>query len=327
MAGLVTGLAVATKYNGFVIALPLFAAHLYRARGRNLTVLVHRDALLGLAAIPLGFFVGAPFAAVNLPTVVDALRQEAQRYRPGEGGIAVAAGYLGYLAGPDGIGALPLALAGIGLAAAAVRRRIQDVLALTYVLAYFAFVSLEATRYVRNVLVLLPFLALFGADAILLAAKGITALLARPAQFAAPLAAVLSLFALVLPAFDIARTSALAATPTTRAAATAWAEAHLLPQARVFTEPDGIRLSKRFEEAEPAPLDAHPRAWYAARRFDYLISATQRGEEPPAWLTGGTIVQEFQPSETRWGPTVRIYQLPRRSGSINCRACRFHWSW
>ncbi|MBI4671342.1 MAG: glycosyltransferase family 39 protein [Chloroflexi bacterium] len=311
LAGLATGLAVATKYNGFVIGLPLVVAHLYNVRAQR-AGLLNQNALLGMFAVPLGFFCGAPFAALNLPTVITALGEEARRYRPGEGGISSAMRYLQYLAGADGIGVIALGLAGIGMFVAARRRRSEDVLALTFTLGYFAFVSLEATRYVRNILVLLPFLALFGAQGIVSLALKISTLVPRAARDANGIAALVLILALLLPTFDIARTSALAATPTTRAAATVWAEINLAPQAYVFTEPNGIKLSKRFEQAEPEPLAAHPREWYASRRFDYLVAATHKSDAPsPTWLSAYELVQEFLPSETRWGPAVRIYRMPR----------------
>lgn len=309
-AGLVTGLAVATKYNGFVIGLPLVVAHLYNVRTKHAR-LFNPNALLGMFAAPLGFFIGAPFAALHLPTVIAALGDEARRYRPGEGGVSTALRYLEYLAGADGIGIVALGLAAVGMVVAARRHRIEDVLALTFTLGYFAFVALEATRYVRNILVLLPFLALFGAQGILSFAAVISARVPRAARYANGVAALILLFALLLPAFEIARTSAMAATPTTRAQATTWAENNLLPQAYVFTEPNGIKLSKRFGQAEPAPLSAQPREWYLARRFDYLISAAHKNDAPPpAWLSEYELIQEFLPTETRWGPTVRIYRLP-----------------
>jgi|GEM_PF-3512656 4-amino-4-deoxy-L-arabinose transferase-like glycosyltransferase len=310
LAGLATGLTIATKYNGFVIGLPLVLAHLYNVRAKRARGL-NQGALLGVMAVPLGFVMGAPFAALHLPTVIAALGEEAQRYRPGEGGLDSAMVYLRYLAGADGIGVAALALAGIGMTIAAIRRRAQDVLALAFTLAYFAFVSLEAARYVRNILVLMPFLALFGAQGILALAQWISTRAPQTARFANGAAALILLLALTLPAFDIARTSALAATPTTRALATMWSEENLPPQAHVFTEPNGIKLSKHFEEPAPEFLSAHSAEWYLARRFDFLVASTAKSDAPPpAWLASYELVQEFQPDVTRWGPTIRIYRLP-----------------
>jgi 4-amino-4-deoxy-L-arabinose transferase-like glycosyltransferase len=309
-AGLATGLTIATKYNGFVIGLPLVLAHLYNVRAKRARWL-NQAALLGVLAVPLGFVMGAPFAALHLPTVIAALGEEAQRYRPGEGGLDSAMVYLQYLGGADGIGIAALALAGMGMMVAAWRRRVEDVLALTFTVAYFAFVSLEAARYVRNILVLMPFLALFGAQGILALARWISTRVPQTARFANGTAALILLLTLVFPAFDIARTSVLAATPTTRALATMWSEENLPPQAHVFTEPNGIKLSKRFEEPAPEALHAHSAEWYLARRFDFLIASTAKSDAPPpAWLTSYELVQEFLPSAVRWGPTIRIYRLP-----------------
>lgn len=65
-AGLCIGLTGAMKYNGLVVGLALPIYHLYGARESGwLKVAFDRRFLLGLLAVPAGFLIGNPFAAIE----------------------------------------------------------------------------------------------------------------------------------------------------------------------------------------------------------------------------------------------------------------------
>lgn len=63
LAGLLTGLSVATQYYGLTIGAALVLAHLgwVRRRARSVRSALRPALFLGLAAIPLGFFVASPY--------------------------------------------------------------------------------------------------------------------------------------------------------------------------------------------------------------------------------------------------------------------------
>jgi hypothetical protein len=74
IAGLLTGIATATKYNGLGIGVALVAAQLLRvalSTGRRQTwwqTVFDRRLILGLVAVPAGFVIGNPFAVLDYPT-------------------------------------------------------------------------------------------------------------------------------------------------------------------------------------------------------------------------------------------------------------------
>ncbi len=75
-AGFFTGIATATKYNGLAIGITLVVAHILSQRDfswPNLPkkIIFSRQLYLGLAAVPLGFIVGNPFAILDYPTFIS----------------------------------------------------------------------------------------------------------------------------------------------------------------------------------------------------------------------------------------------------------------
>lgn len=67
-AGLLAGLATATKYNGLAVAAALPVAHLLASRGNPILACLKRPAawLCGLA-VPVGFLIGNPYAVLDWP--------------------------------------------------------------------------------------------------------------------------------------------------------------------------------------------------------------------------------------------------------------------
>ncbi len=64
-AGFVCGLAVSTKYNGIVLAIPLFLVPILRVK--TLDELLSFRVISGPLAMAAGFLIGTPFALLNLP--------------------------------------------------------------------------------------------------------------------------------------------------------------------------------------------------------------------------------------------------------------------
>jgi len=65
-AGLLTGLTGAMKYNGLVIGVAMVVFHLWRTPARDIgRQLFDRRFLVGLCAVPAGFLLGNPFAAIE----------------------------------------------------------------------------------------------------------------------------------------------------------------------------------------------------------------------------------------------------------------------
>ncbi|MFZ4777546.1 MAG: ArnT family glycosyltransferase [Terrimicrobiaceae bacterium] len=67
-AGLLAGLATATKYNGLAVAIALPLAHLLASRGNPLLACLRRPAAWACGlAVPVGFLIGNPYALFDWP--------------------------------------------------------------------------------------------------------------------------------------------------------------------------------------------------------------------------------------------------------------------
>ena len=63
IAGFLTGLAIATKYNGLAVGIALLVAHFFATKGAGLRrIIVSRELGIGLGMVLLGFYVGCPTA-------------------------------------------------------------------------------------------------------------------------------------------------------------------------------------------------------------------------------------------------------------------------
>lgn len=155
LAGLVSGFAVAAKYNLLLVVVAVAVAHVLR-RDWTLAGLLAglRDPKIYLAAAccGLGFVLAMPYAVLDYGEVLGAIREESNHYRTGHPGWEDATFYLSYPLENQPVAVL-LALIGGGRG---LRRRSGPVLVtLAFPLIYYIAVS---TLPVKNVQTLLPVL-------------------------------------------------------------------------------------------------------------------------------------------------------------------------
>lgn len=173
-AGLLAGLAAATKYNGLAVAAALPLAHLLASRGNPLLACLRRPAawLCGLA-VPVGFVLGNPYAVFDWPKFsADFLYN--YHTTPVYGGITEGTGYGKFLATFPEIFGWPgtffLAVGFLlGLVALARRDRGGDgwklvLLALAVVALYYWKIGAFPRMQTRFVLPVAPFVVLMAAS-------------------------------------------------------------------------------------------------------------------------------------------------------------------
>jgi peroxiredoxin len=240
-AGICTGLATATKYNGLGVGVAIVAAHMVRSSAATPAAwkrpATHLPVALGLAAVPVGFVLGNPFAVLDYRTFkADFLYNYvvAPVYE-GQSGTSydVFFARLGEL-----IGAPALVLVGLAAVIALARivrvRRLDLgaatfwcslVVCVVYYLKFAPFPRLET----RFVLPIVPFV-------FLLASPGWESLLRRRRGLAAVLAGVVA-YNLVCAAWVGRRFQ-----DDPRLAVAAWIDAHVPPGSSIEADmfsPDG----------------------------------------------------------------------------------------
>ncbi len=321
LSGCVAGLAAATKYTaGMAVLVPLAVAFSFSSSRRLHAVVAV------VAAAAVGFLVACPFAALDFPAFWSGIVQQRQNYL---GGYSAGPNWRWYALYLYSLGLRPpLAVAAtLGLLLIAIRslrhadlRRLNLTLAMVPIL-YFVVVSSYPSRAERNLIILLPFLCLFAADAVWRIAQA-----ARPRRGTGALCALL-VAAIAIPGIVACVQHDRELTrPDTRTVALRWIETHLPPGSRIAREEYTPQISgERYRVTYQWSLAQHDYGWYLAQPIDYLVVSANvysRALYPP-YLAGPAgprfytfifqklpLAAEFNPSPEMSGPTIRIYTVP-----------------
>ncbi len=219
LAGALAGLAVSSKYNVGLVAIPIGVAALYRGR----------EALsrLGLAAAAAmaAFAITSPYVLRNFSGFrSDMGFLEEFLYRSGD----IALWQHLRLTLPHGLGWPLTVLAALGLGRAIVRRRPEDVLLLSFAIPFIVLISSVRITFPRYVLPVVPLL-------LVLAAEAGASLLARiRAPKLRSIAGAAGALVLLAPPFrDSARFDRIAAQDDTRLEAASFIAGTFEPQTRL----------------------------------------------------------------------------------------------
>jgi hypothetical protein len=342
-AGAALGLAVASRYFFGALLLPYAAASLLGEGGRPGRREIARM-LIGCAAAAVAFLAVTPFFLLDFETALSSLRGEARATHPGADGLTPAGNFWFYATDviPGQLGAPLALLAGIGVAAALVRRSAGPRLLALFVVGLLLGICLSALHWPRWTLPALPLLALFAAATL---ERAVAALLTRFGRqtLAAPAYAI-ALVALAAPgAARWSREVLRAARPTTRLLARAWLSERLASAAKLVAERGSAPLSSR-QQALDERLDFEPRGLlertalgaksievllvpslptrgpldeYLSEGYDYAITARYASVTPTEKEAGvyrelasrSRELARFEPEATRAGPLVQVWQL------------------
>ena len=159
--GALIGCAVSTKYTAVWCVLPLIYVHLHHTSFSRVKLL-DRKLLLGLLSIPAAFVLTSPFSILAFNDFAHSLALDRKAYSLGHFGFesdAVSYGYyFGSLVGKYGI--IPLIFAGIGVIFSLIRDFRKTALLLSFPIPYFIFLGAYKVHFDRNMVCLVPYLAL-----------------------------------------------------------------------------------------------------------------------------------------------------------------------
>ncbi len=265
IAGLCAGLAGATKYNAALVVVVALAVPLLEGpSARGLARLA-----LPVGGLALGFFGGNPFALAHWDRFMAGLSSVLGHYgtaQPGFEGLGNWRWYLGILFTSADAAAAALCLA--GLLTLAVRDPRRGLLLLSFPLVYFVLVSSFVVRFERNLIPILPFLALAGGWLVdTLADRTIRHGLAANAAAAAAVLLVLAAPLLAGMAFD----RQLAGTDH-REVAGRWLEQNAEPGWRIAIEHYAIPFDhSAYDVTDVVRITDHDLAWYRQHGYDLLV--------------------------------------------------------
>ncbi len=332
-AGVVAGLTLGSKYNVGIVLLTVVLAHFLtprERRGRPLWL----GASVGLAL--LTFLATTPFALFDSLGFLNELTFQIRHYTiTGHGGADEGPSWSAYLRAfwLEGFPfqASFIALGGVGLAL--VRQRREDWLVVSLPLVGYFFFSTAKVFFARNLLPLLPPLAVLSAVFLvtlagwLLARSGYHA----PGQERARkwrstgLVAGLWLVFFFFGLLNCVLTDRYYSQPDTRVLAGEWIVRNLPAGAKIRLEAGTPVLpADRYKNAnEQRPIGAHEPDWYRQQGFDYLVASSgqylelsqndaQARENYRQVFEQFGLVQEFKEARgDRPGPTIRIYKVKK----------------
>lgn len=161
-SAIAAGLAVSSKYNALpILIVPLLAASFYEKRLQNFAV--------SLALFVAAFVVGSPFVLAELPMFLDQFAYEIWHYgiaghegHSAEPGLSQAFFYLKWLNG-QALG-LPLLIAAVAGAFLHARKSKKEAIILAaFPLTFLMLMISQRANFERNMIVVLPYFAIFGA--------------------------------------------------------------------------------------------------------------------------------------------------------------------
>lgn len=306
LCGLMLGLSVSTHYIAWLLCALLPAAHIARVMrgGPTLRALAfHPPFWLGCAAIPIGFLIGTPFAALDFAkfraSIADVADYTAtRRTLPGRSGLPSLGTASWNIMWFGGAWSPAFLLAAAALTGIALSAPWLAFLLAVPVLCYFVFLSLQPDGgFMRYTFTFVPALCI-------LAAHG-AQLLAERFRFRA-------IYALALLLIPAVTGSALGVsqhiTPDTRTVAARWIEAHLPPDSGILIDQlhasPTIHMSAEQAREMLAKTEAarNPRARYyaylaqAKPKIGYRLYQIERSNDDLAVLKGQlALVKEGQP--------------------------------
>lgn len=330
-AGIAAGCTTGSKYNVAIVLVSVVLAHFlanHERRGKLVW-------LVSSLALAVGVFVLiTPFAIFDLPGFLNELAFQVRHYTIiGHGSASEAPSWSAYLQDfwQEAFVFQASAVAVGGVLFALFRQRRADWLTVSFpLLAYFFFAAAKV-HFSRNLLPLLPSLAVLN-GMLLVATAGWLAgrwpgfkNLNAQRGVAVQGSLVLILFAgfFFFAGLHSVLTDRFFAQPDTRQLAAQWIVANVATGSKIRLEEGGpILPADRYPNAnEQRPIGAHDAAWYHDQGFKYLVANSDEYDElsqtdPTAAANYQQIfsrfplLKEFKESSKEYpGPTIRIFEV------------------
>ncbi|MEA2621084.1 MAG: hypothetical protein QOC97_1857, partial [Chloroflexota bacterium] len=333
LAGAAAGLAASTKWNGaIVLGVPLLAYLLTAERPRDLLGLFRRRTpyLITLAAVT-ALVITTPAILFDAATVLDYFRQQAAIYSQPRRAATADSLSLNLRGLIDGMGPVTAALAGIGLARLTVRPQPRVELTIpAFVVVTFVVVSIPPREFDRNLIPILPYLAIAAACLMADVPGGARKLAGRRSIGSADLmrrvaiaGAALALVACLLPGAAAGVASGRQAVITdTRTVARDWLLANVGRQTAIARERDTpVLLPDEFRFRGRYYLSTRPLEWYRSAGTQLLVTSSDAyaqfvgnptTPDPDAWYRALFKLPELfrvDPGPDQPGPTIRVFEL------------------
>lgn len=273
LAGLCIGLAVATKYSGAALVVPLGVAHLMQCkRDSHLSQVLDLRIMAAASMILFGFVIGCPFSILDFPTFIHDLSWQFRRVHSGSFGMDVDSAWHYYFteAFPYSIGYALTVLSVFAFLFSVFRHTREDILIGSFVFCYALYVGSWKVAIHKYMLPVLPLMLLFSARLIVEISSRI-----RHPKRAALFVVVLSLVFAAEPFTRSVRGNHLLCQKDTRTVAKEWIENTIPYNTKIAIDAGNFDLAKfspplndseeSLRKKRERLLTEMPETWAAAR--------------------------------------------------------------
>jgi 4-amino-4-deoxy-L-arabinose transferase-like glycosyltransferase len=272
LAGLCAGLAGATKYNGAVVVLVPLAAHVLATPWGEWGWLSGR-LFLGLGGFLLGFLGGNPYALGNMDQFLNGLATVLHHYGTHQPGFEGTGNWRWYirtlLTSAD---SLWIVSAATGLAGILWRDWRKGLLVVAFPAIYYLMMSAFVVRFERNLVPMLPFLALGGGWLVDALAQRAAVRLHRSQRWSHLFAVTGSLLIVALPATAALAFDAAISRTDHREIAGQWVEENIEWGSKIAIEHYSIPFDHtEYWVTDVIRITAHGLDWYLDEGYDVLI--------------------------------------------------------
>jgi hypothetical protein len=322
--GIFIGFAIGTKYLAIWIAIPLLVAHVINCRSQGIR-LIDTRLLFGLFMIPVAFFISTPYSILDIRGFLRGVFYQYNHYsggHPGYDSEIVSYGYYAYVLFKDyGYGAIPLILSGIGCFLLFLRNKTKFTFLICYPFIYFLFVGAFRVHWDRNIVTLVPFLALASGYTV----STIIETLQGHKQMSGPLVRGLAYFLILiflsLGIYDQAHASLYQIRrmnlPDTRLLATRWIEKNIPTCARIGREYLTPELNGTHSQVKDlgysgiikVVLEEYDILFTSSADYSRFQEHSTEAKQYKQIFDSNKLVKEFIPDNVHTtGHTVRIYE-------------------
>jgi 4-amino-4-deoxy-L-arabinose transferase-like glycosyltransferase len=314
-AGVMAGLAAATRYSGALALAPVFVAALMRRDALSVRL---RSCGIALGAAALAFVAATPYAVLDLPAFLNSFAARAAAFADGRHETdGIWAAYAAYLLDAARLW-LPLMAAGLLMIGHVFLRRagrVRWMPILTFVTLFGWMLVTHGPASDRLALPLTPMLCLIaglGLDGLCRLILSVPSLRVPAIRHTVPVALVLVL--LVPFAQGVLTWTRQFARRDTRQVAADWLKGSLPRGTRIAVEEGGPTHLQQagFDERDVDRLIDYPFEWYEQQRIEYVVVSSES-----AWSRGyadvGVKVIDIPSLPQRPGPGIRVIRLARKA--------------
>lgn len=270
LAGVGAGLAMSSKYNGYLVLIPLVVAHIFR---HGISGLRRKELYVALVLSGAAFLLTTPYAILDHQSFIKDLRFEAEHYATGHGGMEgnTLTWYLSYLWRFEGPIIL-LALLEITLSTYKHVHVKESLFLSSFAIPYFVFISSFVVRNDRTLMPVIPFLFLLASFLLVDLFKRENHFLSAKRTVLLVILGVVSLTLIAWPLRHTIDTAVQLTMPDGRETSRVWIEENLPSGARVAIESYSPFIPlERFSVRAFNRIIEHPPEWYVDEGFDYII--------------------------------------------------------